>query len=129
MDTMDLANKVKYTQCYSFKYSIRPGTPAGTLAGQIDEEVKSERLNRLQDKLRSKQEGFNKSCIGMSLPVLFDRKAKQEELIAGKSPYMQTVLVEDNGKIAGEIADVEILEAGLQTLKGKIDIIFFPLIC
>jgi tRNA-2-methylthio-N6-dimethylallyladenosine synthase len=120
MDTMDLANKVKYTQCYSFKYSIRPGTPAGTLAGQIDEEVKSERLNRLQDKLRSKQEGFNKSCIGMSLPVLFDRKAKQEELIAGKSPYMQTVLVEDNGQIAGEIADVEILEAGLQTLRGKL---------
>jgi tRNA-2-methylthio-N6-dimethylallyladenosine synthase len=120
MDTMDLVDKVKYTQCYSFKYSIRPGTPAGALAAQVEEDVKSERLARLQEKLRDKQNSFNQSCVGMSLPVLFDRKAKQEELIAGKSPYMQTVLVEDNGSLAGKIANVEIVEAGLQTLKGKI---------
>ena len=43
-DTLDLVKQVGYAQCYSFKYSPRPGTPASMVEDQVPEEVKSARL-------------------------------------------------------------------------------------
>ena len=71
--TLDLVKQVTYAQAYSFKYSPRPGTPASEEA-QIDEDVKSERLARLQDVLNAQQVSFNASQAGETLEVLFERQ-------------------------------------------------------
>src|SRR5882724_2841494 len=47
-DTLSLVDEVGYSDSFSFKYSQRPGTPAATMVDQVAEEVKSERLQRLQ---------------------------------------------------------------------------------
>ena len=62
-DTLDLVRKVKFTSCYSFKYSPRPGTPAPNLE-QIDEQIKTQRLEILQNLLAKQQFEFNQQFEG-----------------------------------------------------------------
>ena len=54
-ETIDLIKEVKFSQAYSFKYSVRPGTPAGSMAEQVPDELKDERLFVLQDVLKKQQ--------------------------------------------------------------------------
>src|SRR5581483_2853942 len=46
--TMDLVRRVRFAQCFSFKYSPRPGTPAAAAKKQVADRVKTERLDVLQ---------------------------------------------------------------------------------
>ena len=119
-DTLDLVKQVGYAQCYSFKYSPRPGTPASMVEDQVPEEVKSTRLAILQDLLRSQQLEFNKQFIGKDMDVMFDKAGKYSRQIIGKSPYLQSVIVETDDSIIGEIKKVHITEAGLNSLIGEI---------
>ncbi len=132
-DTMDLVKQIGFTQCYSFKYSPRQGTPSADSKHQIDEKVKDERLARLQALLSEQQFDFNKKSIGVKMPVLFEREApkasakeKSDKIqLWGKSPYLQSVIVdvatkEEAQKYFGQIADVEILQARPSSLMGKI---------
>ena len=71
--TLQLVREVGYASCFSFKYSRRPGTPAAAMPGQVAEEVKDERLRRLQELLEAQQAAFNTAQVGRTLPVLFEK--------------------------------------------------------
>ena len=118
-DTMALVAEVQYASAYSFKYSPRPGTPAA-LDEQVDEAVKAERLARLQALLRQQSTAFNESCIGKTLPVLFDRSGKKEGQMIGRSPYLQSVYMDNAEQYAGQIVDVRITEAKQNSLGGEL---------
>ena len=47
--TLDLATQAKFAAAYTYKYSIRPGTPAGVMPNQISEEIVGERYTRLHE--------------------------------------------------------------------------------
>lgn len=117
-DTLDLVRQVFYAQCYSFKYSQRPGTPAAAHELQVPEEVKDERLQRLQKLLSEQQLTFNQSKVGTLQLVLLDRTGKKEGQLLGKSPYMQSVIVE-NAAI-GDVVEVDISKASASSLSGSI---------
>ena len=89
--TISLIEQVGYSQAYSFKFSKRPGTPAGEMANQVPEKIKEERLSRLQTLLNEKQVDFNERFIGKTIPVLLDRYGKNLNQLTGRSPYMQAV--------------------------------------
>ena len=76
-DTMDLVRQINFTQCYSFKYSPRPGTPAADAKIQVPEEIKDERLAQLQKLLSEQQIAFNQKFEGETMPVLFEKEAKK----------------------------------------------------
>lgn len=119
-DTLDIVQKVKYGQCYSFKYSPRPGTPAATKV-QLPEKVKEERLAILQKELIKQQLDLNQSFVDKTLPVLFDREGKFSGQIIGKSPYMQSVYIENiDNALIGKIVDVKITNAMHNSLTGYI---------
>src|SRR5206468_3478435 len=71
--TLALAEEVRFAQAYSFKYSARPGTPAAAMADQVPDEIKSERLERLQALLANQQESFNRGMLDRRIAVLFER--------------------------------------------------------
>ncbi|MEY4463975.1 MAG: tRNA-i(6)A37 thiotransferase enzyme MiaB [Pseudomonadota bacterium] len=120
-DTLDLVRRVKYGQCYSFKYSPRPGTPGATRTDQVPEHVKSERLTILQKELTSQQLAFNESCVGIVMKVLFDRNGKFDDQIIGKTPYMQSVYIQNpNKSLLGKVVDVKITKASSNSLTGEI---------
>ncbi|MGL9732903.1 MAG: tRNA (N6-isopentenyl adenosine(37)-C2)-methylthiotransferase MiaB [Wolbachia sp.] len=119
-ETMKLVEKVKYAQAYSFKYSPRPGTIGAEMKGQVPEEIKIERLLRLQKLINAQQFEFNQSVVGKTIPVLFgNKKGKYQNQIIGKSPYMQSVCIYDHEDIyKDKIVNVKILEARQNSLLG-----------
>ncbi len=117
--TLDVVNKVKYIQAFSFKYSRRAGTPAAIMPNQVEEKVKKERLNILQTLLFSYQEAFNKSCVGKVMPVLFEQKGRHKGQLIGRTPYMQNLHIETESDNINKIIDVEVTEATTNSLSGK----------
>ena len=117
-ETMALVRDVGFVQAYSFKYSPRPGTPAADMTDQVPEHIKSARLQELQAELSRQQIAFNQSCIGRSLPVLFDRRGSRSGQLVGRSPYMQSVHVDLPDSYLGEMMTVKIDEAKPSSLTG-----------
>lgn len=117
-ETMELVREVGFVQAYSFKYSPRPGTPAADMVDQVPEHIKSTRLQELQAELSRQQIAFNQSCIGRSLPVLFDRRGSRPGQLVGRSPYMQSVHVDLPDSHLGEMMTVKIDQAKPNSLSG-----------
>lgn len=118
-DTLDLVEKVGYSECYSFKYSPRPGTPAATYANQINEEVKSARLHKLQGLLKKQQKHFLDKKVGKILQVLIEKPGRYENQCLGKTEHMQTVNINNCPPSAiGKIVQVKIEGASQNTLHG-----------
>jgi tRNA-2-methylthio-N6-dimethylallyladenosine synthase len=118
-NTLNLVKEVNYCQAYSFKYSRRPGTPGSVLKGQVAENIKDERLSKLQSILNEQQLNFNSRFIGKSFDVLLERIGKKENQLVGKSPYMQAVHVKTKNHKIGDIVKINILRADKNSLDGK----------
>lgn len=119
-DTLKLVREVKYAAAYSFKYSPRPGTPASAYGAQVPEEVKVERLARLQELLMAHTLEFNNSKIGQEIDVLLDRPGKFAGQMIGKSPWMQSVYVNNASELAGEIVRVKVTGGFANSVSGDI---------
>ncbi|KAF8818327.1 tRNA (N6-isopentenyl adenosine(37)-C2)-methylthiotransferase MiaB [Rickettsia endosymbiont of Cardiosporidium cionae] len=119
-ESLTLVKQVKYSQCFSFKYSPRPGTPSA-LKEQLPEDIKSDRLFKLQQILLDQQLKFNKNSIGKILPILFDKHGKFEKQILGKTPYMQSVFIQNEDEnLIGKIMKVKITTGLYNSLSGNI---------
>ncbi len=119
-ETMAVVRAVGFAQAFSFKYSARPGTPASTIDDQVSEEVKSERLARLQDLLTEQQTAFNESLVGRTVPVLFEKPGRKDGQLVGRSPYLQLVHAQAKASLLGRIIPVEISAAWSNSLSGVI---------
>ena len=118
--TMKLVRDVGFAQAYSFKYSRRPGTPAAAMTNQVAENVKDARLKELQELLQSQQKDYNRAMVGQSVPVLFESMAREDGHVFGRSPYMQTTLVQGNERLVGQEMMVTITEGGPNSLIGEL---------
>lgn len=118
-DTLALVKEVGFASSYSFKYSIRPGTPAANKE-QVPEEIKTERIIKLQELLAKQQYEFNKLFEGKIVDILFDKQGKRANQIIGKSEYLQSVIIEDDFKSINSIKKVVIKEVGPHSLKGEL---------
>jgi tRNA-2-methylthio-N6-dimethylallyladenosine synthase len=118
--TMALVRAVRFVGAYSFKYSARPGTPAALMQGQVPEDVKDARLQRLQALLSTQQEEFNRVCVGQVLPVLLEKPGRQPGQLGGRSPYLQAVHVSGPEAWIGRIVDVRIDSCRPNSLAGTV---------
>lgn len=116
-DTLSLVDAVGYAQCFSFKYSPRPGTPAAEMDGAVPEEVMDDRLQRLQAALNRDQAAFNAASVGKTCDVLVERKGKLPGQMLGKSPWLQSVHLMTDAAI-GDLVTVRIDSAGPNSLGG-----------
>jgi len=116
--TLRLVEDIGYATAFSFKYSKRPGTPAASLRKQVPEDVKAARLGALQALLTRQQYGFDDSQIGKVLPVLFEKPARQDGQIMGRTPYLQPVHVSAGAARIGRLGDVRIERRTANSLHG-----------
>ena len=119
--TLDLVREVGFASAFSFKYSRRPGTPASAMPGQVEEEVKAERLERLNQLLDEQQRAFNAVQVGKVLPVLFEKPGRHPGQIVGRSPYLQAVHCEGGEQLIGKIVPVRIESAAKMSLGGVLE--------
>ncbi|SDD43718.1 tRNA-i(6)A37 thiotransferase enzyme MiaB [Sphingomonas sp. YR710] len=115
--TLDIVRAVKHAQAFSFKYSPRAGTPAATMADQVAPELMDERLQRLQALINEQQQAFNAALVGRRTEILIERNGKKAGQRIGKSPWLQSVVVETAAAI-GELVTAEIVSAGPNSLNG-----------
>ena len=115
-DTLELVRKVGYAQAFSFKYSIRPGTPGAEMDGHVPEGVKSERLERLQALLFEQQTAFAAGCVGKEIDLLLEKPGRMPGQLVGRSPWLHPVNIDANGSEIGDIVRVRITAAGPNSL-------------
>jgi tRNA-2-methylthio-N6-dimethylallyladenosine synthase len=118
--TLALVERVGFAQSFSFKYSPRPGTPASLLDVQVPEAVKDARLQRLQDLLRLQQDAFNRSLLGQTVPVLYERAGRNAGQMVGKTPWLQPVHAPADSAVAGRVLATKILSLAANSLGGTI---------
>jgi tRNA-2-methylthio-N6-dimethylallyladenosine synthase len=119
-DTLDLVRTVGYASAFTFKYSPRPGTPAASMPNQVPEAVMDERLQRLNALIIEQQQAFKETLVGQTLPVLFEKKGRYGRQAIGRSPYLQSVFVEDADHLMGQIVPVRITALGNNSLQGAL---------
>ncbi len=119
-DTMRLIDEIGYSGAYSFKYSQRPGTPAATMGDQVPEDLKTERLTRLQGAINRQAAEFNASCIGRTFDVLMEKNARDAGQLVGRSPYLQPVHVMAPASLIGEMVQVTITHTHANSLFGTL---------
>lgn len=119
-DTLAIVDAVGYASAFSFKYSPRPGTPAADRGDQVADDVKAERLERLQDLLGRHQHAFNAGCVGRSVDVLLEKQGRHPGQLMGRSPYLQPVHVIAASSFIGQIIPVRITAAGSNSLSGAL---------
>jgi tRNA-2-methylthio-N6-dimethylallyladenosine synthase len=117
--TLALVETVGYASAYSFKYSPRPGTPAAE-RGQVDPAEADDRLQRLQALLTRQQRATQDAMVGRKVSVLFEKPGRMAGQMTGKSEYLHAVHAEAAPDLAGQIARVEIVESGPNSLSGRL---------
>ncbi|MDI6026903.1 tRNA (N6-isopentenyl adenosine(37)-C2)-methylthiotransferase MiaB [Corticibacterium sp. UT-5YL-CI-8] len=118
-DTMTLVREVRYASAFSFKYSPRPGTPGADMKNHVEEAVKNERLQRLQALLTEQQQEFVDSLIGKTIETLVEKPGREAGQVMGRSPWLQTVILDVNAARIGDIVDVKVTKTGYNSLYAE----------
>ena len=118
--TMKLAETVGYAQAYSFMYSPRPGTPAAEHDAQVPDDVKYTRLQLLQTLLNRQQHAFNMASAGKRCMVLLEKDGRKDGQLIGKSPWMQSVVIEAAPALKDTLVEVDILSGQPNSVTGQL---------
>ena len=116
-ETIDLCEKVQFSQAYSFNYSSRPGTPASRKE-DLDENLKKRRLHILQDLLNKQQTTFLKEQKNRKHKVLFEKIGRGIDEYVGRTEQFSPVTVVSKENMVGEIRSVKINSVMSHSLKG-----------
>jgi len=119
--TMKLVEEVGFDASFSFIYSSRPGTPAANLPDEVPQEVKAERLKRLQDLVAVQAQRLAQSLLGSVQRVLIEgasRKDAQE--LAGRLDNNRIVNFMGSPAMVGRFVDVKITGVWAYTLRGEL---------
>ena len=118
-DTLNLIERVKFTNSYSFIFSPRPGTVAENL-DLIDNKISRERLAKIQNKLFENQILMNKSLENSIVDVLVENLTEDKTKAFGRSEYMTSVIFNGKKSDIGKIVQVKIKQSNRNTLFGEI---------
>ena len=117
--TMDLVDYCKFDLAYSFVYSPRSGTPAAKLQDDTPEEVKKQRLYRLNERLAMHARENNEKYRDRIVKVLCEgRSKKNSEIWSGYSEENKLVNFSGPDDCEGKIVDVRITDIHSFTLDG-----------
>ena len=118
-DTLDMLRRVEYDNIYSFIYSKRKGTPAAEMPGQIPQEIKNQRFERmlaLQNEISNKK---NQSYVGTLQDVLVEGRSKTDERrLTGRNGKNRLVHFEGDDSLIGKNVKVKIIKAETYALYG-----------
>ena len=117
--TMDLIEKIKFINSYSFIFSPRPGTVAADLK-LVDNKKSKKRLEIIQEQLFNNQIQRNKSLENKVLNVLVENKMKDGIKLFGRTEYMTSVIFDGNIENIGKIVQVKITNSNQNSLFGKL---------
>ena len=116
--TLDVLEKVKFEQVFSFKFSPRPGTPAAEMEGQVPDEVKTERMRRLLDLQKRIMSELAKRYEGTIQEVLVEEE-KNGELI-GRTTTNKWASFKGDKSLLGKIVRIKVTKSSPFSLEGEL---------
>ncbi len=118
---MKLVEDIGFDQSFSFVYSRRPGTPASNLPDDTPEQVKKERLYRLQAKINDNARKISESMVGSTQRVLVEGLSKKSAAeLTGRTENMRFVNFPAPPQLIGQFVDVVITGAMANSLRGRL---------
>ncbi len=119
-DTLKLVEQCQYDGLYIFKYSARRGTPSASFSESVPEELKTERLQRLETAQRINQQDIYQSYVGRQVDVLVEREsAKSLDDMTGHSTCHKVVNFPCGPHLLGQVIGVQITQAKVNSLYGR----------
>lgn len=121
IDTLDVVEKVGFETSFMFMYSIRKGTKAAVMEGQIDDEVKKDRLHRLMSLQNSISKKLSMNYEGKIERVLVEGPSKKnKDMLSSRTSTNKIVLFKGDKSLEGQFVNVKINECKTWTLYGEL---------
>ena len=122
--TLDVATQARFAAAYTYKYSIRPGTPAGEMTNQVSEEVVGERYTRLHEHQQKISLSVNQEAIGSRHRIMVTevegRRDAVQSRLTGRSEDFRLVHFDNSSQARpGDFVDVEVTDASAHYLIGR----------
>jgi tRNA-2-methylthio-N6-dimethylallyladenosine synthase len=119
-ETLSLITDADFDDAYTFKYSVRDGTPAVRLHDHVADEVASERLERLIEAVRRNARRKSLARVGEVHEVLVERRAKRGELMLARTRTNHLVLVDLPSESVGEYHRIRLTGTTGSTFTGTV---------
>jgi tRNA-2-methylthio-N6-dimethylallyladenosine synthase len=120
-ETLSLVEEAGFDDAYTFKYSVRDGTPAVKLKDHVPDDVASGRLDRLIATARAQTRRRNATRVGERHEVLVERPARRGNLMLARTRQNLLVLVDLPPTAVGEYHPVRLTGTTGSTFTGQID--------
>jgi tRNA-2-methylthio-N6-dimethylallyladenosine synthase len=118
--TLELMREAAFEAAFSFKYSPRPRTRAAAMEGQVPEEVKVERLARLQSLQDELTLAAHRRLVGQVVEVLVEGPGRRPGQLSGRLRTNQVVNFTGPRDLTGRLVSLELTEAHPHSLKGRL---------
>lgn len=120
-DTLSLVKEVGYDAAFTFMYSPRKGTPAAAMANDVPEQVKKERLQRLNDAMNVLSKESNERLRGRIVEVLVEGESKTNpDVLAARTRTNKLVHFTGPKELIGQLVQVKINEPQTWLLKADL---------
>ena len=117
--TRALVEEIQFDNAFIFRYSTRRDTPAATMAGQIDEQVKAQRNQDLLRVVDASARRANERLVGRDVEILCEGPSRTNAArLMGRTRTNKIVVFEGDPKHVGEIFEVAIKQANGFSLYG-----------
>ena len=120
-ETLDLVNKCKYDNAFTFIFSERKGTPACKLKDKVEESVKEERLQRLNAVVNKYFLENNKKLESKVVEVLVEGLSDKDNMYYGYTDTNKLInFTVDKDIKVGDIVKVKVVDAKTWSLDGEL---------
>jgi tRNA-2-methylthio-N6-dimethylallyladenosine synthase len=120
-ETIDLINKIKFDQSFSFIFSPRPNTPAAEMIDDVPYKEKLRRLNELQALINQNANKISQSMIGSEQNVLVEKQSKKDHhQITGRTENNRWVNFDGPRDLIGSFVNLHITEALPNSLRARL---------
>jgi tRNA-2-methylthio-N6-dimethylallyladenosine synthase len=120
-ETVSLVGEAGFDDAYTFKYSVREGTPAERIKGHVPDALASERLAHLIGVVRSQVRRRNVARLGELHEALVERPAKRGDLMLARTRHNFLVLVDLPPSAAGTYRMVRLTGTTGSTFTGSVE--------
>jgi tRNA-2-methylthio-N6-dimethylallyladenosine synthase len=119
--TLSLLEEIRFDSAFMFRYSVREGTRAASLADDVPERTKIRRLEEVISLEKAIALERNTALVGRAAEVLVEGgSARDASLLFGRTRTGKATVFEGPRALTGEIARVEVRSATAWTLHGDV---------
>jgi tRNA-2-methylthio-N6-dimethylallyladenosine synthase len=119
-ETLTLVTEADFDDAYTFRYSVREGTPAVRLRDHVADEVASERLEQLIEAVRAQARRKNVGRVGETHEALVERPARRGDLMLARTRRNHLVLLDLPPETVGEYHRVRLTGTTGSTFTGRV---------